>query len=273
MEKVTTKRLALYSGRTHPALAEEVADAPRHRARPCRTSSSSPTARSAPVRRERPRHRRVHHADPLRRRRTLDQRLDHGAADHDRRRVPGVGQADHRGVPVLRLRPPGPQGRGPRADHGPPRRRPVQGRRRQADGLDRPAQRPDPGLLRRPGRPPHGDAGARGLRPRSNAERAGHRVARRRPHQGRRAHGPAPRRLRRRPRLHLQAPAEGHGQRRRGQGSDRRRRRPAVHPHRRHDRHRRHHRRRRRDPARSAAPPRCGRWPPTACSSGRRSTG
>ena len=26
MEKVTTKRLALYSGRTHPALAEEVAD-------------------------------------------------------------------------------------------------------------------------------------------------------------------------------------------------------------------------------------------------------
>ena len=26
MEKVTTKRLALYSGRTHPALAEEVAE-------------------------------------------------------------------------------------------------------------------------------------------------------------------------------------------------------------------------------------------------------
>ena len=27
MEKITTKRLALYSGRTHPALAAEVADA------------------------------------------------------------------------------------------------------------------------------------------------------------------------------------------------------------------------------------------------------
>ena len=30
---------------------------------------------------------------------------------------------------------------------------------------------------------------------------------------------------------------------------------------------------RRRDPARAGAPPRCGRWPPTACSPGRPSTG
>ena len=145
------------------------------------------------------------------------QRLDHGAADHDRRRLPGVGQADHRRVPVLRLRPPGPQGRGSRADHGPPDRRHVQGRRRQADGLDRPALRPDPGLLRGPGRPPHGDAGARAVRAPAGADSPGDRVARRGPDQGRRAHGPAPRRLRRRPGLHLQAPPEGHGQRRRGQ--------------------------------------------------------
>ena len=47
MEKVTTKRMSLYSGRTHPALAEEVAEAARRRARRRRTSSSSPTARSA----------------------------------------------------------------------------------------------------------------------------------------------------------------------------------------------------------------------------------
>ena len=39
MEKVTTKRMSLYSGRTHPALAEEVAAAPGHRARPSRASS------------------------------------------------------------------------------------------------------------------------------------------------------------------------------------------------------------------------------------------
>ena len=171
MEKVTTKKLALYSGRTHPELAAEVADhlgielghAEHRRVRQRRDPAA--------LRRERPRHRRLHHAEPLRHRRPLGQRLDHGAADHDRRRLPGVGQADHRRLPVLRLRPPGPQGRGPRADHGPPRRRHVQGRRRQADDLDRPPRRPDPGLLRRPGRPPHGDARARGLPARARRRR------------------------------------------------------------------------------------------------------
>ena len=44
MEKVTTKKLALYSGRTHPALAEEVADHLGVDARATPTSSSSPTA-------------------------------------------------------------------------------------------------------------------------------------------------------------------------------------------------------------------------------------
>ena len=172
MEKFTTKRLSLYSGRTHPALAQEVAEHlelilgdPEHRRVRQRRDPS-------PLRRERPRHRRLHHADPLRVQRAQHQRLDHGAADHDRRRPPGVGEAHHRGVPVLRLRPPGPQGRRTRADHGPPRRRPVPGRRRQADGVDRPAQRPDPGLLRRSGRPPHGAAGARALRPRERSARA-----------------------------------------------------------------------------------------------------
>ena len=121
MEKVTTKQLALYSGRTHPELAEEVAEAPRHRARRIRTSSSSPTARSG---RGSPRASAAPTCSSCRPTTACDgrshQRLDHGAADHDRRRLPGVGQADHRGVPVLRLRPPGPQGRGPRADHRPP---------------------------------------------------------------------------------------------------------------------------------------------------------
>ena len=128
------------------------------------TSSSSPTARSGCRFGEiDPRLRRVRHPEPLRRRRALGERLDHGAPDHDRRRLPGVGEAHHRRLPVLRLRPPGPQGRRARADHRPPRRRHVQGRRRQADDLDRSALRPDPGVLRRPGRPPHGDAGARGV--------------------------------------------------------------------------------------------------------------
>ena len=164
MEKLTTKRLALYSGRTHPALAEEVAG---HLG----LELGDPNLTEFANGEVRPRFAEsIRGSDvfimqtPLRLRRSEHQRLDHGAADHDRHRLPGVGQADHRGLPVLRLRPPGPQGRGPRADHRPPDRRHVQGRRRQADGLDRPAQRPDPGLLRRPRRPPHGDAGAGGLR-------------------------------------------------------------------------------------------------------------
>ena len=123
----------------------------------------------------------------------VGQRLDHGAADHDRRRQAGVGQAHHRRLPLLRLRPPGPQGRGPRADHRQARRRHVQGRRRQADGLGRPALRPDPGLLRRPGRPPHRHAGAESTTCASTRERPRHRVARRRPDEGGRALRPAPR--------------------------------------------------------------------------------
>jgi ribose-phosphate pyrophosphokinase len=38
-------------------------------------------------------------------------------------------EAHHRGDPLLRLRPPGPQGRGPRADHGEARRQPHHHRR------------------------------------------------------------------------------------------------------------------------------------------------
>ena len=144
---------------------------PRHRARPPQHRRVRQRRDPAPLRRERPGQRRLHHPEPLRRRRALDQRLDHGAADHDRRRLSGVGQADHRGVPLLRLRPPGSQGRGPRADLGPSRRRHVQGGRRQADDLDRPPRRPDPGLLRRTRRSPHRAAGARGVRPPARSAR------------------------------------------------------------------------------------------------------
>ena len=59
--------------------------------------------------------------------------------------------------------------------------------------------------------------------------------------------------------------AEAHRGHRRGQG-------PAVRAHRRHDRHRRHDHLGRRAAAASGAPPRCGRWRPTACCRARRST-
>ena len=65
---------------------------------------------------------------------------------------------------VLRLRPAGQEAPRPRADLGPADGRPVQDRRRRpADGR-RPAHRPDPGLLRRPGRPPVRAADPRRLR-------------------------------------------------------------------------------------------------------------
>ena len=97
-----------------------------------------------------PRGRRVHRADPHALRGEVDQRRGHRTAHLGRRRQAGVGEADHRSHPVLRLQPPGPQGLGTRADNRPSAVRPLQcGRRRQAR-FGRPALRSDPGILRRP---------------------------------------------------------------------------------------------------------------------------
>ena len=96
MEKVTTKKLALYSGRTHPELADEVA---QHLG----IELGHPNIVEFANGEVRPRFAesvrgndvfilQTHYGD----RRPLRERLDHGAADHVRRRLPGVGQADHR---------------------------------------------------------------------------------------------------------------------------------------------------------------------------------
>jgi hypothetical protein len=45
--------------------------------------------------------------------------------DHDRRAPPRLRRAHHGRHPVLRLRPPGPQGQASRADHGQARRQPA----------------------------------------------------------------------------------------------------------------------------------------------------
>ena len=83
-----------------------------------------------------------------------DQRVADGEPDPRRRAQARVGQAHHRRRAVLPLRPAGQEAPRPRADLGPADRRPVQDRRRRpADGR-RPAHRADPGLLRRPRRPP-----------------------------------------------------------------------------------------------------------------------
>ena len=63
-----------------------------------------------------PRHRRVHHADPRRGRGAIDQRRrSWETTDHGRRRQARLGQAHHGDLSLLRLRPPRPQGVGPRA--------------------------------------------------------------------------------------------------------------------------------------------------------------
>src|SRR5439155_35756 len=71
-----------------------------------------------------------------------------------------VGASHHRGVPLLRLRAAAPQARGTRADLGATRRRPPHAGRRRPPRQRRPPHRADPGLLRRPGRPPHRGATA-----------------------------------------------------------------------------------------------------------------
>ena len=117
-----------------------------------------------------------------------DQRVDHGAPDHGRRAQACLGQADHRRPAVLRLRPPGQEAPWPRAHLRAPDGRPLQDRRRRPADLRRPPRRPDPGLLRRSGRPPDGAADPGRLRPGEvRRPAAGRGLARRRPDQGRRA--------------------------------------------------------------------------------------
>ena len=92
---------------------------------------------------------------------------------------------------VLRLRPPGQEAPRPRADLGPADGRPVQDRRRRPADRRRPAHRPDPGLLRRPGRPPDGAADPGRLRRARSTATSELAVVSpgRRPDQGRRAAG------------------------------------------------------------------------------------
>ena len=115
-----------------------------------------------------------------------------------------LGAPHHRGDPVLRLRPPGPPpALDARADQRQGRRQPARGRRRRAAADDGPARRPDPGLLRHPGRQHLRLAGA-AVRPAEQAlRRPRGRLARRRRRGARPRAGQA---ARLRPGDHRQAP-------------------------------------------------------------------
>ena len=137
----------------------------------------------------------------------------------------------------------------------------------------RPAHRPDPGLLRRPGRPPHRDAGARATTSRRSATATSvDRVARRRsasrsPSASPSTSTPTSRSSTSAGRRASHNVGRGHARSSATStaaaaciiddmidtaGTDRRRGRA---------------------PDRARAPPRCGPWPPTACCRARPSTG
>ena len=140
-----------------------------------------------PIRRIDPRHRRVHLPEPLLDAGDVDQRRDHGADDHGRRREPGLGEADHRGGALLRLRPPGPQGRGPRADHRQVDRQHVlRGGAKRMVSVDLHSGQIQ-GFFDGPGRPPDRHAGAGRLDGGQPARGSRGRFARRRPREGGRA--------------------------------------------------------------------------------------
>ena len=261
IETTGSKRLVLVSGRAHPRSPPR--SPPSSAPSSCRPMPHLRQRRDLrPLRRERPRMRRLRH--PVAH--LADQRVAHGAAHHARRAQARVGQAHHRRRAVLPLRPPRQEGPRPRADLRPPRRRPLQGRRRRPHHVRRPARRADPGLLRRPGRPPLRHAGAARALQQNSLDRVD-------PHGRLARHGPRARRrhlerqARRAARHHPQAPrparAEpGLGARDRRPGRGPRlpaRRRPDRHrPHDRQGRrgaegHRRHRRHRRRDARRVLA--------------------
>ena len=143
------KNLMLFSGRAHPELAEQVAkelDVPGHRADRTRLRQRRDLR---PLRRVGPRLRRVRPAVAS----GAAEPVADGTADHDRCAQARQRQADHRDPAVLSLCPAGQEAPRPRADLGATGRRSAQDRGRRPDPHRRPAHRPDPGLLRRPGRP------------------------------------------------------------------------------------------------------------------------
>ncbi|CAA9390603.1 MAG: Ribose-phosphate pyrophosphokinase, partial [uncultured Phycisphaerae bacterium] len=153
-----------------------------------------------------------------------DERPPDGAVHLDRhapagQRPPGDGRH-----PVLRVRPAGPQGRGPHPDHGQAGREPDRAGRGRPGRVDRSARGPGAGVLRHPGRPPERQPGADQVDQEPQAPEPGVRLAGRRERE-------AGQRLRQHPRRgpvhHRQAaqerqrrPGGQHHRRREGQERD-----------------------------------------------------
>ena len=175
--------IKLVAGNSNPRLAEAIGAYLRH---------SAGQGRGAPLRRhgnlrrdsgERPRRRRVR--DPVDV--VSGQRPPDGTVDHHRRAAPRLGAAHHRGDPLFRLCPPGPQTRAAHADLGQARRQPDHPRRRRPRADPRSSRRADPGLLRHPDRQSVCRAGHGARHPRALRPRQGHGGVARRRRRGARA--------------------------------------------------------------------------------------
>ena len=136
--------IKLVAGNSNPALAQEIAQL---------AASAADQGRRPALRRhgnlrrnpgKRPRLGCLHHPVDV----VSGQRPSDGTADHHRRAAPGFGAPHHRGDPVFRLRPAGPQGRLALADLRQAGRQPDHPCRRRPRHDARPACRADPGLLR-----------------------------------------------------------------------------------------------------------------------------
>ena len=150
IRQTNSKSLMLFSGRAYPELADEVAGAPRRRADPDGVLRVRQRRDLRPVRGVGPRLRRLRlqsHTAPINKW-VMEQLIMVDALKRaSAKRITVV-------APFFPLRPPGQEAPRPRADLGAADRRPVQDRRRRPADGGRPAHRADPGLLRRPGRPP-----------------------------------------------------------------------------------------------------------------------
>ena len=157
----TKKRLVVVSGRSHPALADEVAEALGTELAPTehRTFASGEIYTRFEVS--------IRGCDVF-----VIQSFGHPVnewlmellimLDAAQARL---GQAHHRRRAVLSVLASGQEGPRTRADQRPPRRRPAAHGRRRPRHERRPARRADPGLLRRPRRPPLRQARAAGVLP------------------------------------------------------------------------------------------------------------
>ena len=189
------------------------------------------------------------------------QRPPDGIADHHRRAAPLLGAPHHRGDPLFRLRPAGPQAGPAHADLGQARRQPDHPRRRRPRHDARPARRADPGLLRYPDRQPLCLAGDGARHPGALQARQRHGGVARRRRRGARARPCQAHQ--RAARHHRQAPRAR--RRIRGDERDRRRRRLHLRAGRRHRRFRRHAGQRRRGAARAEGARRSTPISATAC--------